>query len=114
MKIRAPQGSVGCATPSVSGPITMPHAVRRPNSAGPLAPASATYEPSGRGALPLWCRVCALIREGGRSREERQPRERDLAHRERRPHPVAAPSRSPNDSRTSPSKSMGSEPVGSA
>src|SRR4051794_21276670 len=47
MKTRAPHGRVGWATPSVSARRTLPQAVRRPNAAGPLEPASATYEPSG-------------------------------------------------------------------
>ena len=41
MNTRAPHGSVGCDTPNVSGWRTPPHAVRRPNAAGPLDPARA-------------------------------------------------------------------------
>src|SRR5579885_355150 len=47
---RAPQGSVGCAMPSVAGRSTPPHAVRRPKAAGPADPTSATRSPTGRGA----------------------------------------------------------------
>src|SRR5579885_1504924 len=50
MKTRAPHGSVGCAMPSVSGRSTPPHAVWRPNAAGPAEPTSATRSPTGRGA----------------------------------------------------------------
>src|SRR3954447_16425385 len=60
MKIRTPQGSVGWATPSVALVIAPPHAVLRPNAAGPLEPASATYEPTGFGPVVVWCRVCAV------------------------------------------------------
>src|SRR6478735_3793768 len=61
MKIRAPHGSVGCATPSVSARRTPPQAVRRPKAAGPLDPASATYEPSGCGEVLVVLRVWAVI-----------------------------------------------------
>src|SRR6478752_656603 len=61
MKIRAPHGSVGCATPSVSARRTPPQAVRRPKAAGPLDPASATYDPSGCGEVLVVLRVWAVI-----------------------------------------------------
>src|SRR4029077_2576599 len=57
MKIRAPQGSVGCATPSVSGWRTLPPAVGRPKAAGPAEPARATNEPTGFGLVLCSSRV---------------------------------------------------------
>ena len=87
MKIRTPHGSVGCATPSVSGRERRRTRWCARKPPGPLEPASATNEPTG-------CRPGAVLvarlgghreRDGGR--EQRQAGERDFAHREVRPHP---------------------------
>ena len=89
MKIRAPQGSVGLRdTLGVGARSSHRTPFVRPNAAGPLEPASATYEPTGCGlGLPGRVGSAPSRRATPAAGEQREAGEREFPHREPRPHP---------------------------